>query len=163
MFLYLTYWGLAPSFYPEVRLWEEMPGYSPFSPQSLVCYVFKEALTTHVASPALFCSLVLSGFGQLEIHQSVFGCGLLPWQQGTGFGMRSSAAEAVSEGADGWRLCVDTTLQNKGHKSFHLWGGTWATQPSIHHRKHMALTLPPPTHSLYRFPGLLLTCCLLPH
>ena len=67
MFLYLTYWGFAQRFYPEVRLWEEIPGYSPFSPQSLVHCVFREALTTQVSSPALFCSLVLSEFGQQVI------------------------------------------------------------------------------------------------
>lgn len=37
-----------------------------FVPKAL-CAVFREALTTHVASPALFCSLVLSEFGQQVI------------------------------------------------------------------------------------------------
>ena len=68
--------------------------------------------------------------------------------------MRSPAAEAVSEGVDGWRLRVDSTLQNKGHKSFHLWGGAWGTQPSIHHRKHCGPYSPTPSTLLVSLPRL---------
>lgn len=99
--------------------------------------------------------------GLLTSTSVSFGCGLLPWQQGTGFAMRSCNWSSLWR--VGWleALCYYTPKQ--GPQIFSFMGRAWATQPSIHHRKHMALTLPPPTHSLYRFPGLLLTCCLLPH
>lgn len=57
MFVYLTYWSFAQSFYPEGRLWRERPNYSPFSPQSLVCSGSREALTdSHCISWALLLS-----------------------------------------------------------------------------------------------------------
>ena len=62
--------------------------------------------------------------------------------------MKSSAAEAVSEGADGWRLCVDTTLQNKGHKSFICGEGPGEHSPAFITENIMALT-PQPQHIPY--------------